>query len=158
AKPWPTTAWRSKRAPYIPCYAASSRRDYCAASGARRTNATSASTSSPPTARKFWNSCSRNGEIWIRPYRKLLEVRNMQLVDSKLYSANMPRFHAGGDADVVGELTERREGTRLLSRLAGSRASERLLAVMLTAFVVTASPAMLATVRSTVSLSFQILL
>jgi len=96
----------------------------------------------------------------------------------------MPRFHAAGDAGTIGEFTERRNvvagwnfgrrrigggdtragrtrnwnGVRLLSRLAGSSASERLLALMLAAFVATASPAMLATVRATVSLSLQILL
>ena len=108
----------------------------------------------------------------------------MQLVDNKLYSANLPRFHAVGDADAIGELFERHyegadrnfarrrsgggdtlsgrarnwNGARLVSRLAGSSASERLLALMLAAFVVTASPALLTTVRATVSLSLQILL
>jgi hypothetical protein len=91
----------------------------------------------------------------------------MQLVDSKLYMANMtaldvPSFGvatlgagrrrpAGGRPDV-------RKHRNLASLLEGTSASTRLLALMVAAFVVAASPALLATVRSTVSLSLQILL
>jgi hypothetical protein len=45
-----------------------------------------------------------------------------------------------------------------LFRGSSGSASDRLLAMVLVAFVVTASPALLETVRSTVSLSLQILL
>jgi hypothetical protein len=108
----------------------------------------------------------------------------MQLVDSKLYGANVAAF---GSSDIeatadgrwaahleqsyddatehrqlrvrgAGRRSARLERGNLVSWLKASSASERVLALLLAAFVVTASPALLATVRSTVSLSFQILL
>ena len=88
----------------------------------------------------------------------------MQLVDGKLYSTNMTGLHPTG----AGATAKQRYGSSgrgngrndqgIISRLKGTSASERLLALLLAAFVVIASPAMLATVRSTVSLSLQILL
>jgi hypothetical protein len=94
----------------------------------------------------------------------------MQLIDSKLYNANMPAFRAAGGPSVIDALTERgyqgvgrrygrcRAGDGLTSRLKGTRAAERVLALLLGAFILTASPALLATVRSAVSLALQILL
>ena len=106
----------------------------------------------------------------------------MQLVDSKLYSANVAPFGSsnieatadgfwGANLEQSYDATERqqlsvrsigrrkiRNGGGLIACVKASSASERLLALLLAAFVVTASPALLATVRSTVSLSFQILL
>jgi hypothetical protein len=89
----------------------------------------------------------------------------MQLVDGKLYIANAPVFgsdrqrFALGDADSrFGSASSRTGRADLVSRLKRSSASERLLALMLAAFVAAASPALLETVRSTVSLSLQILL
>jgi hypothetical protein len=107
----------------------------------------------------------------------------MQLVDSKLYGANVAAF---GSSDIEAtadgrwaahleqsydDATERqqlsvrsigrrkvRNGDGLIACVKASSASERVLALLLAAFVLTASPALLATVRSTVSLSFQILL
>ena len=96
----------------------------------------------------------------------------MQPVDSKLYSANMAAFSSSDNEamadrrwsanrersyDGAGR-THVRTGSNLISRLARTSASERLLALLLAAFVVTASPVLLATVTSTVSLSLQILL
>ncbi len=98
----------------------------------------------------------------------------MQLVDSKLYIANVRRrstHRTRGwvlSANLAIALqrrqplvcTCRREtfATALISLAQATSASERLLALVLAAFVVTASPALVATVRSTVSLSLQILL
>jgi hypothetical protein len=88
----------------------------------------------------------------------------MQLVDSKLYIANAPalgfdrqRRVLGDESSPFGGANARTRGN-LISRLKRSSASERLLALMLAAFVAAASPALLETVRSTVSLSLQILL
>ncbi|HXM14094.1 MAG TPA: hypothetical protein VN933_02555 [Candidatus Eremiobacteraceae bacterium] len=75
----------------------------------------------------------------------------MQLVDSKLYVANATRFGTERQHLAAG-------CGNLISRLKRTSASDRLLAMVLVAFVVTASPALLETVRSTVSLSLQILL
>jgi hypothetical protein len=76
-------------------------------------------------------------------------------MDSKLYSANIGPFRGrrrqAGTANF-------RASSDFISRLKTTSASERLLAMLLAAFVVTASPALLTTVRSAVSLSFQILL
>ncbi len=88
----------------------------------------------------------------------------MQLVDSKLYSANRTEFRSTGIAPIAGPgygsmgRGNGRNDLGLILRLKRSSASERLLALTLAEFVVTASPALLATVRSTVSLSLQILL
>ncbi|HEY4905866.1 MAG TPA: hypothetical protein VIH74_00325 [Candidatus Acidoferrum sp.] len=89
----------------------------------------------------------------------------MQFVDGKLYGANMVAFRSTG----IGAMSERssdaaRRGRRpndcanFIPWLKTTSAAERLLALMLAAFVVTASPALMATIRSTVSLSLQILL
>ena len=89
----------------------------------------------------------------------------MQLVDSKLYIANAPAFGSDRQRFALGDLGSRFGSARsrtgrgnLISRLKRSSASERLLALMLAAFVAAASPVLLETVRSTVSLSLQILL
>ena len=99
----------------------------------------------------------------------------MQLVDRKLYGANIPalradrRHIAAGDRlarrCAGGGFSQRRSGVirfgnegGILSRLRGTSASERLLALMLAALVIAASPALLSTVRSAVSLALQILL
>jgi hypothetical protein len=87
----------------------------------------------------------------------------MQHVDSELYVANVTAFSAAPRRHAVGGRDSRSgaNGHRyrgLISALGGTSASERLLALLLAAFVVTVSPALVATVRSTVSLSFQILL
>jgi hypothetical protein len=96
----------------------------------------------------------------------------MQPVDSKLYSANMAAFSSSDNEamadrrwsanrehryDSAGRAYIRNR-SNLISRLASTSASERLLALLLAAFVLTASPALLATVTSTVSLSLRILL
>lgn len=86
----------------------------------------------------------------------------MQLVDSKLYIANMqgldvPTLGVARQPLVGGRRAIRSHGN-LISLLKGTSASARLLALMVAASIVVASPALLATVRSTVSLSFQILL
>jgi hypothetical protein len=91
----------------------------------------------------------------------------MQLVDSKLYMANMPALEVpsfdvptlgAGRPRLVGGRRGIRNRCNLISLLKATSASARLLALMLTALVIAASPALLATVRSTVSLSLQILL
>jgi len=96
----------------------------------------------------------------------------MQLVDSKLYIANMPALDAstvGGPAleiPTLGVARRHSAGSRrdirthgnLMSLLRTSSASARLLTLMVAALAFTASPALLATIRSTISLSLQILL
>jgi hypothetical protein len=89
----------------------------------------------------------------------------MQPVDSKLYIANASAFgsdrrrFAGADAGSrFGSAGSRSGRGNIIFRLKGSSASERLLALLLTTFVVTASPALLETIRATVSVSLQILL
>ena len=89
----------------------------------------------------------------------------MQLVDSKLYSANVAAFRSVGvdamaDRSYAGADFRRARANRgdLLSWLKGTSAAQRMFGLLLAAFFVAASPALLATVRSTVSLSFQILL
>jgi hypothetical protein len=87
----------------------------------------------------------------------------MQLVDSKLYIANAttfgsaPRRHGvgNGGSQIGGVNCHRRRV--LMAWLRGTSASERLLGMMLAGFIVAASPALVATVRSTVALSLQIL-
>ena len=75
----------------------------------------------------------------------------MQLVDSKLYIANLPTLK-------VAQRREAAEHSRnLISRLRATNASTRLLSLLLAALVVAASPALLATVRSAVALALQIL-
>jgi hypothetical protein len=81
----------------------------------------------------------------------------MQLVDSKLYSANITAFPSERQELALRRGSIRTERRNLVSWLKASSASERVLALVLAAFVLTASPALVATVRSTVSLSFQIL-
>jgi hypothetical protein len=75
----------------------------------------------------------------------------MQLVDSKLYIANNAALTVAPRS-----ATAARRG--FISWLRETNASERLLALMLAAFLVAASPALLGTVRSAVSLALQILL
>lgn len=75
----------------------------------------------------------------------------MQLVDSKLYLANLA-------TPVARKSATPKPSAGILSRFKGISASERLLALMLTALLVAASPAPLGTVRSAVSLALQILL
>ena len=88
----------------------------------------------------------------------------MQPVDSRLYVANMTAFGAAPRHQAVGNGVSRIGGANgqrwrgLISWLRSTSASERLLALLLAAFVVAVSPSLVATVRSTVSLSFQILL
>jgi hypothetical protein len=82
----------------------------------------------------------------------------MQLVDSKLYIANMSALgmsRAGGNSNRA-----RRSGRlgNIVSRIAATSASQRLLALLLTVLLVAASPALLNTVLSAVSLTLQILL
>ncbi|MBV9884997.1 MAG: hypothetical protein JO119_00465 [Acidobacteria bacterium] len=74
----------------------------------------------------------------------------MQLVDSKLYIANLPAL----------QVVQRRAASNLnlISRLKAASASTRLLALMLAALLVAASPALLGTIRSAVALALQILL
>ena len=89
----------------------------------------------------------------------------MQRVDSKLHIANMSGLRPAGfsakperGCNPVGRAHAQTDGCNLISRLKGTSSSERVLAMLLSAFVVTASPALLATVHSTVSISLQILL
>jgi hypothetical protein len=76
----------------------------------------------------------------------------MQLVDSKLYVANFPTLRIARRSAGLGQ------SRGLISRLQGTSASARLLVMMLAAFVVAASPALLGTIRSAVALALQILL
>jgi hypothetical protein len=76
----------------------------------------------------------------------------MQLVDSKLYISKLPalqiahrRLRSGHDRNLV-------------SRIKGTSAGERLLALMLASLVIVASPVLLDTVRSAVARALQILL
>ena len=78
----------------------------------------------------------------------------MQLVDSKLYLANMPaqpfaRLGSRSSGGVLG---------KVISRLKGTSASGRLLALLIAGLLVAGSPALLSTVYSVVSLALQILL
>jgi len=76
----------------------------------------------------------------------------MQLVDSKLYIENLAALriaHRSATAERHRNLT---------AQLKSASASARLLAMMLAAFVVAASPALLGTIRSAVTLALQILL
>jgi len=100
----------------------------------------------------------------------------MQLVDRKLYGANIPALRADRRHIAAGDrfarrcaggdgFSQRRSGVirfgnegGILSRLRATSASERLLALMLAALVIAASPALLSTVQSAVSLALQILL
>ena len=91
----------------------------------------------------------------------------MQLVDSKLYIANAPSLDVrslnvptfGAERrHLPGGRRDARTHGNLISLLKATSASARLLALMMAALVVVASPALLATVRSTVSLSLEILL
>ncbi|HEY2819802.1 MAG TPA: hypothetical protein VGJ06_02070 [Candidatus Acidoferrum sp.] len=82
----------------------------------------------------------------------------MQLVDSKLYIANMSALgiaRSRGNSNHgygSGQLGD------IVSRVAATSASQRLLALLLTALLVAAGPALLNTVLSAVSLTLQILL
>lgn len=80
----------------------------------------------------------------------------MQLVDSKLYIANMPPFHGEPRLRTFNG-GRGRTSCNLISRCRQTSAAERLLALMVAAFVIAASPALLATVRSVVSIALQIL-
>jgi hypothetical protein len=88
----------------------------------------------------------------------------MQLVDRKLYIANVSAFGSAPQQRAVRARDSRNGGVNcehcraLIAWLRGTSASERLLGLMLAGFVFAASPALIATVRSTVSLSLQILL
>jgi hypothetical protein len=74
----------------------------------------------------------------------------MQLVDSKLHIVNIPT--ARGERQLYPS------ASAFISRLKATSASRRVLVLLLAALVVTASPALLATIRSTVLLSLEILL
>src|SRR5579862_2777744 len=88
----------------------------------------------------------------------------MQLVDSKLYVTNLTALGAqrrrlasrGTDLRFGGAHGD--ASAALLSWLKATSASARLLAMMLAAFVVAASPALLGTIRSALTLALQILL
>ena len=78
----------------------------------------------------------------------------MQLVDSKLYIANVPaqpfaRFAGRSSTGALGNI---------LSRLKGTSASGRMLALLIAGLLVAGSPALLSTVYSVISLALQILL
>ena len=105
----------------------------------------------------------------------------MQLVDSKLCIANLAPAHVptcnaaaantspfalGRTGFVAGCRSDRklrtvggrgRTGCNLVAQLRETSAAERLLMLMLAAFVVTASPAVLSTVRTTIAIALQIL-
>jgi hypothetical protein len=91
----------------------------------------------------------------------------MQLVDSKLYIANaqtldvrslgVPTFGAERRHLAGGRRGVQPHGN-LISLLKATSASARLLALMVAALILAAGPALLSTIRSTVSLSLQILL
>jgi hypothetical protein len=81
----------------------------------------------------------------------------MQLVDSKLYIENVPALQITRRPRTV-TTGHGRKSCHLIPWLKATSATERLLVLMLAAFVLAASSALIATVRSTVSLSFQILL
>lgn len=72
-------------------------------------------------------------------------------MDSKLSIANRTTHRAGT------RRATRHDGG-FISRLKGTTASERLLALLLSGWLVAASPALLNTVRSVVSVALQILL
>jgi hypothetical protein len=84
----------------------------------------------------------------------------MQLVDSnmnsKLFGANVASFP--GRARYFVGASHRRAGAGFISQLKTTSAAGRVLGMLLAALVLTASPALLATVRAAVSLSLQILL
>ena len=96
----------------------------------------------------------------------------MQLVDSKLHIANTPALDVRSlgvptfDVPMSGvecrHLAGGRRGVQphgnLISLLKATSASARLLALMVAALILAAGPALLSTIRSTVSLSLQILL
>jgi hypothetical protein len=94
----------------------------------------------------------------------------MQLVDSKLYIANVPsvsvtrrepfatRCDHLSPARAQHCRAPRPHYRNFISVFRGTSASARLLTLMVAALAVTASPALLATIRSTISLSLQILL
>jgi hypothetical protein len=81
----------------------------------------------------------------------------MQLVDSKLYIANMPTDEAA-IRRIAGRRAIAGQNGRLLSQLKRTTTSERLLALLLVGLLVAASPTLLNTVRSVVSVALQILL
>jgi hypothetical protein len=81
----------------------------------------------------------------------------MQLVDGKLYIENVPAPQIASRSRTI-TTVRGRKSCNLIPWLKATSATERLLVLMLAAFVLAASPALVATVRSTVSLSFQILL
>ena len=81
----------------------------------------------------------------------------MQLVDSKLSIANAQAFGSdrqrvavGEAGSSVGDANGRTERSNFFSRRNGTSAAKRLLVLLLAAFVVTVSPALLESVRSTV--------
>ena len=76
----------------------------------------------------------------------------MQLVDSKLYIANL------GTLPVARKRATAQRTADFFPRLKSFTASERLLALLLSAILLTTSPALLSTIRSAVSLGLQILL
>ncbi len=76
----------------------------------------------------------------------------MQLVDSKLYIANLPALR------IAHRSVPAERNRNLLSRLRAASASTRLLTLMLAALIAAASPVLLATIRSSVALALQILL
>ena len=86
----------------------------------------------------------------------------MQLVDSKLYIANTPSLEVpmlgASRRQAFSNRRDARTHGNLISLLKATSASARLLALMVAALIVVATPALLATIGSTVSLSFQILL
>jgi hypothetical protein len=75
----------------------------------------------------------------------------MQLVDSKLYLANLPA------PQIAPRRATAERSRNLTSRLQSTSASTRLLSLMLAALVVAASPALLGTIRSAATLALQIL-
>jgi hypothetical protein len=73
-------------------------------------------------------------------------------MDNRLYLTNLTTHQIAGRRATGG----RRDG--FVSRLKATNASERLLALTLAGLLVAASPTLVNTVRSVVSLTFQILL
>lgn len=80
----------------------------------------------------------------------------MQLVDTNIDSV-LYIAHRSSPRNAAGRATSGRIGCSI-SRLKGASASGRLLALLIAGLLVAASPALLYTVFSAVSLSFRILL
>ena len=82
----------------------------------------------------------------------------MQLAETKPYIAGTPQFPIVRQLRVIGGGRSRKGCSfDFMSQLKATTATERLIVLMLATLVLSASPALIATVRSTVAFGFQIL-